>query len=65
VKTDYVLRGMYIPAGNHNIEFIFEPQSFYTGRLISIIANIFVCLLIIATIIFYWSKKKKPDAHLL
>lgn len=65
VKTDYVLRGMYIPAGNHNIEFIFEPQSFYTGRLISIIANIFVCLLIIATIIFYWSRKKKPDAHLL
>jgi hypothetical protein len=65
VKTDYVLRGMYIPGGNHNIEFVFEPQSFYTGRLISIIANIFVALLIIATIIFYARKKNKPDAHLL
>ena len=65
VKTDYVLRGMYIPAGNHNIEFRFEPQSFYTGRLISIIANIFVALLIIATIIFYARKKQKPDAHVL
>jgi len=65
VKTDYVLRGMYIPAGNHNIEFVFEPKSFYTGRLISIIANILVALLIIATIIFYATKKKKPDAHLL
>jgi hypothetical protein len=65
VKTDYVLRGMYIPAGNHNIEFRFEPQSFYTGRLISIIANIFVALLIIATIIFYAPKKQKPDAHVL
>jgi len=65
VKTDYVLRGMYIPAGNHNIEFRFEPQSFYTGRLISIIANILVALLIIATIIYYATRKRKPDAHVL
>ncbi|HEU5365841.1 MAG TPA: YfhO family protein [Hanamia sp.] len=65
VKTDYVLRGMYIPAGNHNIEFRFEPQSFYTGRLISIIANILVALLIIVTIVYYARKKKKPDAHVL
>jgi hypothetical protein len=56
---------MYIPAGNHNIEFRFEPQSYTIGRLTSIIANIFVALLIIATIIFYAIKKKKPDAHLL
>jgi hypothetical protein len=65
VKTDYVLRGMYIPAGNHNIEFRFEPKSFFTGRLISIISNILVALLIIATIIYYATRKKKPDAHLL
>ncbi len=65
VKTDYVLRGMYIPAGNHNIEFRFEPESYTIGRMTSIIANIFVALLIIATIIFYATKKKKPDAHLL
>jgi uncharacterized membrane protein YfhO len=56
---------MYIPAGNHNIEFRFEPQSFYTGRLISIIANILVALLIIVTIVYYGRKKKKPDAHVL
>ena len=28
VKTDYVLRGMYVPAGDHEIEFRFEPKSF-------------------------------------
>ena len=65
VRTDYVLRGMFIPAGNHNIEFRFEPQSFSTGRLISIISNILVALLLIATIVYYAAKKKKPDAHLL
>jgi hypothetical protein len=65
IKTDYVLRGMYIPAGNHQIEFRFEPESYTIGRLTSIIANIFVALLIIATIIFYATRKKKPDTHLL
>ncbi len=65
VKTDYVLRGMYIPAGNHEIEWRFEPKSFTIGRMVSIIANILVALILIATIIFYAMKKKKPDAHLL
>ena len=65
VKTDYVLRGMFIPAGNHEIEWRFEPKSFTIGRLISIISNILVALLLIAAIIFYAMKKEKPDAHLL
>jgi hypothetical protein len=65
VKTDYVLRGMYIPAGNHEIEWRFEPKSFTIGRIISIMANILLGLILIATIIFYAMKKEKPDAHLL
>jgi hypothetical protein len=65
VKTDYVLRGMFIPAGNHQIEWRFEPESFTVGRMVSIIANILVALLLIVTIIFYAMKKRKPDAHLL
>ena len=65
VKTDYILRGMPIPAGNHEIQFRFEPKTFTTGRTISIIANILVALLIIGTIVFYIRKKKEPDPHLL
>jgi len=56
---------MYIPAGNHEIEWRFEPESFVVGRMVGIISNILVALLLIATIIFYWMRKKKPDAHLL
>lgn len=66
VKTDYVLRGMYVPAGDHEIEFRFEPKSYYTGRTITIISNILVFLALIAAIVFYSiKKKKKPDAHVL
>ena len=64
-KTDYLLRGMYVPAGNHEIEFQFTPKSFYTGRKISIAANILVMLVLLGTIVYYVRKKDKPDAHLL
>ena len=65
VKTDYVLRGMFVPAGDHQIEFRFEPKSYTTGRMITIIANTVVYLAIIIAIILYIRKKRKPDAHVL
>ena len=65
VKTDYVLRGMYVPAGDHEIEFRFEPKSYTNGRLITIIANILVFLALIIAVVFNLRKKQKPDAHLL
>ena len=66
VKVNYVLRGMLVPAGDHQIEFRFEPKSFTTGRTITIIANIIVFLvMIIAAIILYLKRKPKPDAHVL
>ena len=50
VRTDYVLRGLYIPAGNHNIRFEFKPASFYSSKTIETIASAIVWLLIIAAI---------------
>lgn len=34
-KTNYILRSVVVPAGQHNIEFIFEPSIYKTGYLIS------------------------------
>ena len=65
VKTDYVLRGMYVPAGDHEIEFRFEPKSVSTGRTITIISNIIVFLSMILALVFYIRRKQKPDAHVL
>lgn len=50
-KVDYVLRGMYLPAGKHAIEFRFEPKSFAIGRMISIWCNSLVLLAVVAAFI--------------
>ena len=57
-KVNYVLRGLYVPAGKHNIEFRFEPRSFAIGRSITIWSTILAYLMIIATLVFYFRKKK-------
>ena len=40
VVVNYVLRGMRLPAGSHTIEFVFRPQSYYTGGNISLIFSL-------------------------
>jgi hypothetical protein len=47
-KVNYVLRGMSVPAGNHTIEFRFEPQSYIMGNRLSVWASIIKYLLLIA-----------------
>jgi uncharacterized membrane protein YfhO len=64
-KVDYVLRGMYLPAGKHTIEFRFEPKSFAVGRMISIWCNSLVLMAIAAAIFFYFRRRNKPNAHVL
>ncbi len=34
-QTDYILRGVEVPAGSHIIRFTFIPKSFYYGAIVS------------------------------
>lgn len=63
VKANYLLRGMYLPAGDHEIEFRFEPKSFSNGRTITIIANILVFISIIVVIFMYVRKRYITTAN--
>ena len=49
-RTNYVLRGMVVPAGEHEVVWKFEPKVYYMGGTLSIISSILIILLIIFAI---------------
>ncbi len=59
IRANYVLRALSLPAGDHNIRFIFEPQIVKTGGNYSL-AGYF--LFIIAVVAGYFLSKKKRKA---
>ena len=54
-RVNYVLRGMKIPAGAHEIVFQFEPSVIKNGRMISLIA--YGLLLLFPIGWFFYEKK--------
>jgi hypothetical protein len=56
-RTDYVLRGMIVPAGNHEIKFTFRPSSYYAGNTISLASSL-IFILLVAGYIAYSLKNK-------
>ncbi len=46
-QTNYALRGIMLPAGNHVIHFLFKPQSFYYGAGVSAGSLILLIILVI------------------
>jgi len=44
-RADWVLRGMVVPAGDHEIMFTFKPSSYYTGNKVSLASSVLLILL--------------------
>ena len=59
LRVDYVLRGMSIPAGEHTIEFRFEPQSYITGNRVAVWSSLLIYLLLIAAIAVEWKNRNR------
>jgi hypothetical protein len=60
IRTNFVLRGLSIPAGQHDIRFTFHPSAYYTGRTIQIIAGILLYLLLIVAAFYTFPLKTNP-----
>ncbi len=59
-RADYVLRAAQLEAGNHKLEFKFEPNSYYVGEKISLLGSILLVLFL--GFGFYTDNKKKITA---
>jgi len=57
-RANYILRAAQIPAGNHKIEFVFHPNSYYTGEKISLAGSFFLLLLLAGVAIKGFQKPK-------
>jgi len=56
-RVNYALRGMSVPAGAHNITFIFAPQAYYAGIKLSLASYIVMLILLAGGLVFYFRKK--------
>ncbi len=58
VKANYVLRAMPIPAGEHTIEFKFDPQSHKIGSTVTLICSVLM-LALLGFGFWQWYKRKE------
>lgn len=55
-RVNYLLRAMVIPEGSHEIEFRFEPQSYFIGEKVSLFSSITTLILLILVLLGEWKK---------
>ena len=58
IRANYVLRAMKVEAGNHTIEFKFEPTVIKTGSVLTLISLGLLILITIAGVWFYQKKQQ-------
>ncbi|MDX9881429.1 MAG: YfhO family protein [Prolixibacteraceae bacterium] len=59
-QVNYVLRAMLLPGGTHEVEFRFEPQSYFIGNKISMASSVLL-LLAITAVLFFRIKTQKDE----
>ena len=62
VRTNYVLRGMAVPAGKHEIVFKFEPASYARGEKIALVSSIGIILLILGVAAKEWLDFREKES---
>lgn len=60
-RANYALRAMVVPAGEHAVEFTFEPAVIKKGSTISLMSSVLLLLLLVGGLVY--PKFKKPAAQ--
>lgn len=56
-RTNYLLRGVKLPAGEHKIEFEFRPEKFYMGNKVAAVSSILLWLTVIGSLVMAFRKR--------
>lgn len=62
-RANYLLRALPIKAGDHEIEFRFEPASYSIGKILSLISSILLILILGAAFYLEFKKKTAKDTE--
>ncbi|MEG1289928.1 MAG: YfhO family protein [Bacteroidales bacterium] len=60
-RANWILRGLQLPAGKHNIVFTFEPLSFSKGATYSRIASVLLIVLLLGGLTVMYIRNRKKD----
>ena len=60
-RTNYVLRGMIVPEGNHEIKFEFKPSAYFIGDTVSLASSLIFILLVAGYFGYSLRNKRKPE----
>lgn len=66
LRSNYITRTLYVPAGEHQIRFTYLPASYTTGILVSRISSAALLLALLAAVVFTgvrMSRKKKDTGN--
>jgi hypothetical protein len=61
IRTNYTLRGLAVPAGNHTVRFVFEPSSYKTGTTLTYIASYLILLLVVGGLFMHFRQQRKQQ----
>ena len=65
LRMDYMLRGMVIPGGSHEIVFEFHPRSYFLGTTVSVISSLLLLLLFLGAVYLQYRKGEGLDSKSL
>jgi hypothetical protein len=61
-RANYILRALSVPAGEHEIRFVFNPASYHTGNKVSLAGSLLLLLVTVGFIAHTGMKNRKAQA---